>query len=135
MLILRTTEDVFKTVIGSAGITNLPAERVYTGVDSDTIKAPCVVCSATDGKEEIKDSGIYRVRLAVKVKEIAYDTSNQSTLAGDVFNILCDSDFSVFNSVTTYAVYDLAVEDQNNAETGDAWTQTINLDVLCVLTA
>ena len=131
MLILHTTEDVFKSVLETAAISNLPAERIYTGIDNDTIKAPCVVLSATEGKEEIKNSGIYRVRLAVKVKEIAYDTSTEITLAVDVFNVLCNSDF---NSITNYAVYDLSVEDQHNAESGDAWTQTILLEVVCVLT-
>lgn len=131
LTITRTTEDVFKAVLDAASIEGLPATRIFTGLDNDPLAAPCVIVSATEAREDIKDSGIFRVRLAIHVKEIAKQTSNQSTLADLVLEALSNGSF---NNITNYNMYDLTVEDQQNTVTGDAWTQTLHLEVVCVLT-
>jgi hypothetical protein len=135
MFILKTTETACATFLANVG--TLPAgTNIYTGLDNEEREAPCVVCSALDGREEAPGLGIWHVRLAVTVKEIAYDTAPTSSLCGTVFTALLSDtlETDLTNSVTQYAVIEVIPEDTSNGVDGDAWTQTLTMNVVCSLT-
>jgi hypothetical protein len=130
--ILTTTEQAVESFLTS---TLTAGTNIYKGLDNEERQAPCVICSATDARLAEIDSGIWHVRTAITVKEIAYDTATSSTLAGSVVEALeGDLKTNLTNSGTNYAVLDVFLEEASNSIEGDAWVQTIVLDVVCCLT-
>ena len=72
-----TLQDV--TVLGGA-----PASRVYTGLDSDSMQLPCVICSADGNWQEpdgLHGTGNLQGQLIVRLRTNANDTDGASVAA------------------------------------------------------
>jgi hypothetical protein len=136
--ILITTENACALLAGNTAIAADLTADVHTGFDDDTKTAPAIICNAESASEVEPFTGVYRVKMQIIVKEIAADTTNtdKGILANTTFQAFLNSNTisDLINTVSNLMIYDIIVEGVSNSEQGDAWVQTLSLDVIATLT-
>ena len=134
MYILTTTERACANLAASASLSASLDVTIYCGLDSEEKIAPAVVITADSATEEFPNSGVWHVKTGLTVKEIAADSSFSSSLASTIFeSFLNDTAKGTLNMYPGYFVHDFFVEDTSNTQEGDAWIQTVRLDIVCAL--
>lgn len=134
--ILVATERACAALAASASVSASIDDEIsiYCGIDNEEKVAPAVVISCESATEEFPNSGVWHVKTDLRVKEIAADSSTSSSLASVVFEaFLRDSTREVLSVYPGYNCYDLIVEDTANTQEGDAWVQTVRMDIVCAL--
>lgn len=133
-------ENAFGTVvascaaaIGALGITNLP---IYYGFDTAEKDAPCVVVSAKSEKDDAPHLGIWHVNLSIMVYTMAADSDPgiSDMVAQTIFGACLDDNIKATLAAAepTMAVYDVILESTGSDTDGDAWVQTLELEVIAV---
>ncbi len=136
--ILHTAELTTALLAASSSISASVDANIFTGIDSEDLEAPAVICNAETCEEVFPESRVYKVTMNVISKEIAADTSLTASLG---LNRCLEETFADTNIVTALNnltgsnlyVYGLTPFGFNNSQTGDAWSQTIQLNLVCGL--
>jgi hypothetical protein len=136
MPILLTTETACASLATSASVSASLGLNVYTGIDNEDKEAPAVICSAISATEDFPQSGIWHVKTFIKVKEIAEDTTNKGNASTAIFQRFLTGSINtdLKNNASNFYVFDVFAEDSQNTQEGDAWVQTLSLDIVAALT-
>jgi len=133
--ILTTTENALASASYATVLSASITASVFTGIDNETKTGPAIVCACYDAEEDFLGSGIWHVKSAVIVKEIASDTSVTSSLATTVFEKIIEmTPTQLANCTTNFAVYDIILSSHEQSQQDDAWIQTLNLQIIGCLT-
>lgn len=133
--ILATTERACVEIAASASISASVDANIYTGMDNDDKVAPAVICGALDAMQDFPESGIWRVKTQIVVKEVAADTDLTSSLANVIFEKFSTvTKEELSGSVENFSVYDIQLEGCTNSQQDDTWVQTLSLEIVGVLT-
>ena len=133
--ILITTENALASASLATVISASLVVNVYTGIDNDEKSAPAIICSCADATEDFIGSGVWHIKSSIIVKEIAFDTSVSSSLATTLFNKIIEMTPSQLSNCTSnYSVYDFWIDGNEQSQQDDAWIQTLNLEIVGVLT-
>jgi hypothetical protein len=132
--ILTATETACAKVAATLG----NGYTVYTGVDNIDINDPAVICYAESASEDFPFSGIWHVKTSITIKQMAYDhtTGSMDSLVGTIMSGFLNGGIEAALSATglNYAVYQVVPEPHQERTNAEAWTHTIGLDIVCVLT-
>lgn len=136
--ILITTENACALFAGSVAIGASLDADVYTGFDDEEKQAPAIICNGESASEVELSTGVYRVKMQITVKEIAADTgeTDKGVLGNTIFQSFLDNNTitNLINAVPNLFIYDIIIEGMSNSEQGDAWVQTLSLDIIATLT-
>lgn len=133
-----------KTEAACAGLINISGSlpvswSVYTGIDTEDKAAPAVICYCRECQQDTYHVAIAHCKTDIIVKQIAFDSGNVisgSYDVSDTFEIFFrdSSANDLTNCVSDYYVYDIILENQSEESIGDAWTNTLHLDIISMHT-
>src|SRR6185369_1355767 len=138
--LLLTTEQALKAIAEIPDVSAyeglFSSVQYYTGINNESKKAPCVICSATEATEEVVNLGVYNVRAQITVKERASATATTTTLADTIFRgfLTGSIEQDLKNQVSNYHVHNVYVENKTASEEGKMWVQQLNLMIMCCMT-
>lgn len=109
----------------------------YNGLDNEDIQVPAVICCVNNAEEDFPQSGVWHCKTSISVKEAAYDTTRSvASLSDTIFKAFLTGSIEqdLTNKVSNLSVYSVIPEGIETTTSGDAWVQTLKLDIVCVLT-
>jgi len=114
---------------------DLDGVNVYKGLGDDVKEAPCVIIEANDATDEAFGLGVWRVPVAIHVKEIAADLETES-IAQEVFNAILTPTIAadIQGAGSNLAVYDVLADSQAEETDGDSFNQSLGMTVIAVHT-
>ncbi len=133
-------ESAYAQVIADVDLSGftLPNDtlNVYQGFSDEEKAAPCVVVSASGVADEAPNLGVYRVRVAVAVIQMAADSDATASdnLTAKIFETVTGSNIKAQLTAkeAKLAVYDVIFVTSSDDTSGDAWTQTLEIEVIAV---
>jgi hypothetical protein len=133
-------ESAYSQVIADVDLSDfvLPNDtlNVYQGFSNEEKAAPCVIVSAVNVTDEAPNLGVYRVKLTITVKQMAGDSDAtvSDNLTVTIFEAVTASNIKaqLMAKEPKLAVYDIIFVTSNDDTSGDAWTQSLELEIIAV---
>jgi len=126
-------ENAYTQVFTNLGIQGL---GIYQGLDNQDKDAPCVIVSAGDVRDEAPHLSLWHVTLDITVKTMAADSDKDISdyLVEQIFETATDDNIKTALSaaVPSLVVLDIIFVSSSDDTQGDAWTQSLQLEVVCV---
>ena len=135
MNLLNKLEAACKGLVESLAITGLTS---HEGQDNTEKAQPVVVCEAGRATEDFPESGIYHIPLMITVAYAAADYTQEdiNTASATIFEAFLSA-----NTITNlkaqeegFDIYQILVAGQDTSSNEDVWLQTLQLEVVAVLT-
>ncbi len=126
-------ESAFSQLITALNVAGL---NVYTGLDNEEKEiAPAAIISAVSAREDFQGGGIWHVTTRLTVKQVAADTtiSAADDISGQVFQACIEADMTALGALGGITILDLLLTESEQEQSGDAWQQTVNLEVIAAL--
>ena len=115
-------------------MSGISGASIYTGIDSDDKALPCIICRAVSSEDSDPRGGRYIVTCEITTKDNAADDSTFDALCEDVADVLDSSTLASVLTSSSLFVYGLAASSRAEWGTsGDAWTETRQIQIECAL--
>ena len=141
MTVLTATEFALAHLAATASLSNSIDCTVYAGLtDEEKLSQPAVICwVAKSGEEIFNKANVFKVDAQIIVRETAPETglASSGSVAGAIFSAFLGNRQTIENDLTNaapnYFVYNVAAGEMNNEVDGDAYVQTLNLQITCCM--
>lgn len=127
---LHAVENAIATMYLSSSLSG--SVNIYTGVDDDTKIAPLIICDANSAREEYFGGGLWHCTVDVKVRAMALDQTPEAfdTWVDTAYALILDDTLDLGIYSDSLSVFQIAVQNNQQSRTGDAWESMITLDVV-----
>ncbi len=133
-------ESAYSQVIADVnlGAFSLPDDgfKIYQGFSNEEKAAPCAIVSVVDVADEAPNLGIYRAKLGITVKAMAADSdaADSDSLSATIFAAITADNIKALLTAKEAKLrpYDVIFVTSSDDTSGDAWTQSMQLEVVAV---